>query len=222
MLKSDSRLIKEGDTFIALKGEIYDGHQFVEEAIERGAREVIVEYGDYGKLTKKVSSTKKYLAEYLNLQLPNIKIIGVTGTNGKTTTCYLIWQIFKMLGVKCAYIGTLGYYLEEKEKDLLNTTPGSIELFELINQAYLHDCRYVVMEVSSQALSQGRVDFLKFDYAIFTNLTQDHLDYHKTMENYALAKQKLFKLLKSSGISIINNDDINNEMFKIKNYVTVL
>lgn len=220
MLKSDSRLIKEGDTFIAIKGDVYDGHMFIEEAIKNGATEVIVEKGEYNVTTKKVVSTKEYLNSYLKDKMPNIKIIGVTGTNGKTTTCYLIWQMFKMLGVKCAYIGTLGYFIDGKEKELINTTPGSIELFELINHSYKCGCRYVVMEVSSQALSQGRVDFIGFDYAIFTNLTQDHLDYHKTMDSYACAKQKLFKLLKSNGISIINNDDINSELFKIKNYVT--
>ena len=196
MLKSDSRLIKEGDTFIAIKGDVYDGHMFIEEAIKNGATEVIVEKGEYNVSTKKVVSTKEYLNSYLKDKMPNIKIIGVTGTNGKTTTCYLIWQMFKMLGVKCAYIGTLGYFIDGKEKELINTTPGSIELFELINHSYKCGCRYVVMEVSSQALSQGRVDFIGFDYAIFTNLTQDHLDYHKTMDSYACTKQKLFKLLK--------------------------
>lgn len=220
MLKCDSRLIKEGDTFIALKGEQYDGHQFVEEAIENGAKEVIVEYGEYSVPTKYVESTKEYLKEYLKENFPNIKVIGVTGTNGKTTTCYLIWQMFKLLGVKCAYIGTLGFYLNQKVKDLINTTPGSLELFDLINEAASKNYRYIVMEVSSQALSQERVDFINFDYAIFTNLTQDHLDYHKTMENYALSKQKLFHLLKSSGVSIINEDDRYCDIFKVKNYVT--
>ena len=112
MLKSDSRLIKEGDTFIAIKGDVYDGHMFIEEAIKNGATEVIVEKGEYNVSTKKVVSTKEYLNSYLKDKMPNIKIIGVTGTNGKTTTCYLIWQMFKMLGVKCAYIGTLGYFID--------------------------------------------------------------------------------------------------------------
>lgn len=220
MLKCDSRLVNEGDTFIALKGEKYDGHKFVEEAIRKGAKEVIVEYGKYSINTKYVKSTKEYLKEYLKEKFPNIKVIGVTGTNGKTTTCYLIWQMFKLLGVKCAYIGTLGFYLNDKIKDLINTTPGSLELFDLINEAASKNYRYIVMEVSSQALSQERVDFINFDYAIFTNLTQDHLDYHKTMENYALSKQKLFHLLKSSGVSIINEDDRYCDIFKVKNYVT--
>lgn len=220
MLKCDSRLIAEGDTFIAIKGELNDGHQYIEDAIAKGAKRIICEYGNYEVETIRVASTKEYLIKYLKENMPNIKIIGVTGTNGKTTTCYLIWQIFNKLGVKCAYIGTLGFYLDKKIKDLNNTTPGSIELFNLINEAYNQKYEYVVMEVSSQALAQNRVDFISYDYAIFTNLTQDHLDYHKSMENYIIAKQRLFHLLKSSGVSLINNDDLYVKYFEIKNYLT--
>jgi len=220
MLKCDSRIIEVGDTFIALKGELDDGHNYIEDAIRRGATKIIAEYGEYSVDTEIVLSTKKYLEEYLSNNLPNIKIIGVTGTNGKTTTCYLIWQLFKQLKIKCAYIGTLGFYLDKKVKDLNNTTPGCLELFELINEAYNLDYKYIVMEVSSQALSQGRVNFIDFDYAIFTNLTQDHLDYHKTMENYVEAKQKLFYLLKEKGIGIINIDDVCSSYFQINNYLT--
>lgn len=220
MLKCDSRLIDKGDTFIALKGTVEDGHHYIEEAISRGASKIIAEYGDYSVDTEIVLSTKKYLEEYLSNNLPNIKIIGVTGTNGKTTTCYLIWQMFNKLNIKCAYIGTLGFYLDKKIKDLTNTTPGSVELFNLINEAYDYGSKYVVMEVSSQALSQERVNFVDFDYAIFTNLTQDHLDYHKTMKNYVEAKQRLFYLLKEKGIGIINYDDVCSNYFQINNYLT--
>lgn len=220
MLKCDSSLIDKGDTFIALKGTVEDGHHYIEEAISRGASKIIAEYGDYSVDTEIVLSTKKYLEEYLSNNLPNIKIIGVTGTNGKTTTCYLIWQMFNKLNIKCAYIGTLGFYLDKKIKDLTNTTPGSVELFNLINEAYDYGSKYVVMEVSSQALSQERVNFVDFDYAIFTNLTQDHLDYHKTMKNYVEAKQRLFYLLKEKGIGIINYDDVCSNYFQINNYLT--
>lgn len=220
MLKCDSRLVELGDTFIAIKGEFKDGHDYIYEAIEKGATKIIAEHGNYNVETEIVLSTKKYLEEYLSNNLPNIKIIGVTGTNGKTTTCYLIWQIFNKLNIKCAYIGTLGFYLDKKIKELNNTTPGYIELFNLINEAYDNDYKYIVMEVSSQALSQDRVNFIEFDYAIFTNLTQDHLDYHKTMENYVEAKQKLFYLLKKNGIGIINFDDVCSSYFQINNYLT--
>jgi UDP-N-acetylmuramyl-tripeptide synthetase len=220
MLKSDSRKIIDGDTFIAIKGIEKDGHDYIEEAIKKGANKIIAEYGNYSVDTILVNSTKEYLDSYLKENMPPIKIIGVTGTNGKTTTCYLIWKTFKLLNIKCAYIGTLGFYLSEKERDLDNTTPGGIELYELIKEAKFKEYEYIVMETSSQALDQGRLDFIEFDYAIFTNLTQDHLDYHKTMENYVIAKRKLFTNLKENGVGIINLDDPCANYFEIGNYVT--
>ena len=220
MLKCDSREIKEGDTFLALKGQIYDGHDFIEEAIRLGASKIIAERGEYSVPTEIVPSTKEYLNKYLKDHMVPIKIIGVTGTNGKTTTCFLIWQIFWMLDIPCSYIGTLGFYTKEKKSDLKNTTPGSLELLRLFEESYEEGCQYVVMEASSQALDQGRLDFITFDYAIFTNLTQDHLDYHHTMENYLKAKQKLFDKVKKEGVSIINGDDPCSSYFEKGNFVT--
>jgi len=220
MLRCDSRKVKEGDTFLAIKGATYDGHDYIKDAIEAGAKKVIVEHGTYSVETEVVPSTKENLTKYLRRKELPIKIIGVTGTNGKTTTCFLIWQLFRLLSIPCSYIGTLGFYTDKKESDLKNTTPGFIELYRLLKKSVEAKCEYVVMEVSSQALDQGRVDFLDFDYAIFTNLTQDHLDYHKSMENYLKAKQQLFLKVKESGISIINKDDPCASYFEIGNYVT--
>ncbi len=220
MLKCDSRKVKKGDTFLALKGTVHDGHDYILEAIQAGASKIIIERGEYEVPTEVVSSTRDYLEHYLKEHMVPISMIGVTGTNGKTTTCFLIWQIFRSLGVSCSYIGTLGFYIDHKICDLTNTTPGSLELLELIRQSYEAGCQYVVMEVSSQALDQGRVDFLTYDYAIFTNLTQDHLDYHKTMEQYMKAKQKLFYQVKNSGVAIINRDDPCASFFEIGSYVT--
>ncbi len=220
MLKCDSRKVREGDTFLAIKGTTYDGHDYIKEAIENGAKKIIAERGDYSVETEIVSSTKEYLTTYLKKRELPIQVIGVTGTNGKTTTCFLIWQIFKMLDIPCSYIGTLGFYIDDKVRDLKNTTPGSIELYKLLKKSVEAGCKYAVMEVSSQALDQGRVDFLEYDYAIFTNLTQDHLDYHKSMENYLKAKQQLFYKVKENGISIINRDDPCASYFEIGNYVT--
>lgn len=220
MLRCDSRKVREGDVFIALKGTTYDGHDYIKDAIDRGAKKIIAEKGNYVVETELVPSTKEYLTEYLRKKELPIKIIGVTGTNGKTTTCFLIWQLFRLLAIPCSYIGTLGFYIEKKERDLKNTTPGSLELYKLLKKSIDAGCKYVVMEVSSQALDQGRVDFLDYDYAIFTNLTQDHLDYHKTMENYLKAKQKLFYKVKENGISIVNADDPCANYFEIGNYVT--
>ena len=133
-------------------------------------------------------------------------IIGITGTNGKTTSAYLIYQALNMLHMKCAYIGTIGYYLDNKVCNLPNTSPDICDIYDMIVNAYDNGFKYIVMEVSSQGLAYDRFSGIEFNYALFTNLTIDHLDYHKTMENYALAKQKLFKQCK--GINIINNDVI--------------
>lgn len=219
MLKSNSKEIKKGDTFIALKGNNYDGHNFVLEAIKNGAIRVIVEHGNYNVTTIKVKNTLKYLNDYLYSIMPNIKIIGITGTNGKTTTAYLIYEALNMLNIKCAYIGTIGFYLDKKIKDLNNTTPGNLEIFSYIKKAYDENYKYIVMEVSSIALKQGRCDFIDFSYSFFTNLTEDHLDYHKNMRNYLNSKKILFKKL-TRGIGIINNDSNYANKFKINNYIT--
>ena len=220
MLQSDSRKVKEGDTFIALKGYNEDGHKYIDDAIKKGAKKIIAEHGSYSVPTLIVDSTNDYLDKYLKINNVNIKIIGVTGTNGKTTTCYLIYQLLNKLEVKCSYIGTLGYIVDDKLTNLDNTTPGSLELYYLLKDSLNHRCEYVVMEISSQALDQNRVNFIELDYAIFTNLTRDHLDYHKTLDNYIDAKKKMFYLLKEDGISLINNDDEYCDKFKIRNYKT--
>ena len=220
MIQSDSRKIKKGDIFIALKGYKEDGHKYIMDAIKRGASKVVCEHGKYEVDTLIVDNTNDYLDKYLKINNIDIKIIGVTGTNGKTTTCYLLYQILNKLGIKCAYIGTLGYILDDKVEELDNTTPGSLELYYLLKRSKENNCEYVVMEISSQALDQNRVNFIELDYAIFTNLTRDHLDYHKDIDNYIEAKQKMFNLLKDNGVSLINNDDIYSDKFKIKNYKT--
>lgn len=224
-IKTDSRKIKPGDIFVALRGISSDGHNYIKNAVAAGAKKVIVEEnGDYGVETLVVKSTRTYLNAYLeanyNKYLADMTIIGITGTNGKTTTAYLIYEALNMLNIKCAYIGTIGYYLNKKVCNLDNTSPDIADIYDLILDAYDKGYRYVVMETSSQGLNYGRLDTIKFDYALFTNLTQDHLDYHKTMENYALAKQKLFKNLKTDGIGIINNDSDYVDYYKTNNSVT--
>ena len=197
-IKIDSRKIEEGDIFVALN-TCNDGHKFVLDAIEKGAKKVIVNNGNYDVETIIVPDTKDYLVNHLKNnyfdQIKNLKLIGITGTNGKTTTAYLLWQALNKLGHKCAYIGTIGFYIEEKIKDLPNTTPEIVDVYEMLIKCTEQTCEYVVMEVSSHALDQRRVDGLNFDYAIFTNLTEDHLDYHESLGSYALAKQKLFDML---------------------------
>jgi len=219
-IQSDSRKIKQGDTFIALRGISSDGHDYIYKAIENGATKIIAEEGNYPVETLIVPDTRQYLNEYLSShydsKLNEMNIIAITGTNGKTTTAKLIHDSLNMLGSKTAYIGTIGFYIEEKVCDLPNTTVDICDTYALLMEAYDKGCNNVVMEISSHAASMGRVETLNFDYAIFTNLTQDHLDYHKTMGNYALAKQKVFDKLKIGGTAIINSDDKYNEYFLLE------
>ena len=215
-IKIDSRKINKGDTFIALRGINNDGHNFIDDAINRGATTIIAEEGNYSVNTIIVKDTNEYLKDYLENnyydEIKKLKLIGITGTNGKTTTCYLIYQALNKIGIKCAYIGTLGFYLTDEKRSLDNTTPSLYEIYKMLLECANKNYQYVVMEVSSQGLSMGRVDTLIFDYVIFSNLTQDHLDYHKTMENYALEKQKLFKMTNNS-FAIINSDDSYSNYF---------
>ena len=223
MLQNDSRKVRIGDTFIALKGIKDDGHNYILDAINNGAKKIICEYGNYPNMIK-VDNTNTYLHKYLKdnylKYINRLKIIGITGTNGKTTTSYLIYQAMNILGIKCAYIGTIGFYINGKIKDNINTTPDILTLYHMLSKCVKENVKYVVMEVSSQGLYYNRVDGLKFDYAVFTNLTIEHLDFHKTMDNYLKEKMKLFSNLKEDGISIINSDDQYYKNFITDNCIT--
>lgn len=223
-IKSDSRRIKKGDIFVALDGINSNGSCYIQNAIASGASKIVCKQGSFDVETINVTDPKKYLTNYLidnyGKYLDEMKIIGITGTNGKTTTAYLIYQMLNSLGLKCAYIGTIGFYLDKKVYSLPNTSPDTCMLYEMIMEAYDNGFRHIVIEVSSQGLAYNRFDGINFDYAIFTNLTLDHLDFHKTMENYALAKKKLFQKLKESGIGLVNADDKYKKYFTCKNLVT--
>lgn len=220
-IKTDSRKVKSGDTFIAIRGVDRDGHDYIEKAIENGATTIICEEGNYSVNTIVVPDTKEYLKKYLYDNyyhiISDMKLIGVTGTNGKTTTCFLIYQILRKLGIKCAYIGTIGFYLNGKKTLLNNTTPDVDLLYQMFLDAHEEGCTCVVMEVSSHALDKDRIYGLKFDSVAFTNLTQDHLDYHKTIENYIAAKKKLFEKTRGNKVAIINADDKYYSEFMNKN-----
>lgn len=178
-IKTDSRKVVKGDTFVAIKGYTVDGHDFIETAIKNGAEKIVCEHGNYSVSTIVVPNTSEYLAEYLkgkySKNLNKLKIIGVTGTNGKTTTCYLLYNALLKLGKKAAYIGTIGFYLNGKMiKELPNTTPEVLEIYNLLYECIDNDVEYVAMEVSSHALSLNRLSGITFDAALFTNLTKDH------------------------------------------------
>ena len=216
MLKKDSRKIKPGDTFV----DTTNNKEYVFEAVKNGANEIISKQ-KYDDKTIVVENPKKYYNEYIYNKYYNnikdIKLIGVTGTNGKTTTCYIIYQMLNKLNIRCAYIGTLGFYKCGIIKELENTTPDIDELYEYLNECTNENIKYVVMEVSSHSLIQDRIYGLKFDSVIFTNLTEDHLDYHKNMEEYKKAKLILFNKLRNKRIAIINSDDKYYKEFMLPN-----
>lgn len=218
-IKYNSKKIEKGDTFIALRTN-NDGHNYIEDAIKNGATKVIAEYGNYPVETIIVDNTKDYLVKYLYdtyySEIKDLKLIGITGTNGKTTTSILIHNMLNKLGRKTAYIGTNGFYIGNFIKELPNTTPEIIDIYELLIEAKKEGCEYVCLEASSHGLDQNRLKGLKFDFAVFTNLTHEHLGYHKTMENYAKAKQKLFNMLRNNKYAIINNDDNYKDYFIVK------
>ena len=225
MIKIDSKKVVPGDTFYALKGNKLDGHDYVEDAIKNGATTIYVEYGKYSKDVIKVDNTLDALANDLydkySYIFDKVKLIGITGTNGKTTTAYLTYGALNKLGYKSCYIGTLGAYIDDNVTNLNNTTPDIVTLYELFKEAYNSDCTYIVMEVSSHALKLGRVKNIMFDYAIYSNITSDHLDFHHTMEDYIESKQLLFKQVKKDGICIINNDDLYKDYMIMSNNNTV-
>lgn len=221
-LKDDSRKIKKGDTFIAID----NGRNYIEDAIKKGAKKIITEDKIYSVDTVIVNDTREYLANLLEKKfkkkLNKITLIGITGTNGKTTTSYLIYQLFNLFNIKCAYIGTIGFYLENSIKPLNNTTPDLMELYEIFDECIKKNAQVIVMEVSSHALKLNRVLGLKFDYAIFTNLTHDHLDFHNNLDDYKEAKKRLFNVLKNNKYAIINSDDkyYKDFMFDKNNNIT--
>jgi UDP-N-acetylmuramyl-tripeptide synthetase len=223
-IKTDSRKVTDGDTFVALRGISSDGHSYIEKAIELGATKIVAEEGSYSVETLIVPDTRKYLEDTLyelyKETIDDMVIIGLTGTNGKTTSAFLIYEALNKLDLPCAFIGTIGFYLGKKEKSLPNTSPDICDLYDMFVEAYNKGYKHIVLEVSSQGLAYGRFNKIEFDYAIFTNLTQDHLDYHLTMENYAASKQKLFKQLKNNGLGIVNIDADYSDYYKIGNYVT--
>lgn len=225
-IKIDSRKVKKGDTFVALKGENVDGHDFINDAIKNGATKIVLSKDRDLKVEKiLVKDTEEYLRNYLKKhfqkEINKIKLIGITGTNGKTTSCYLIYQMLKNLGKKVAYIGTIGYYYEDKKISLPNTTPNILDLYDLILESISKGCQYLVMEVSSHALAKKRIYGLQFDVVGFTNLTEDHLDYHINMDNYLKAKLQIISYLKEEGMLIVNADDAYSKYFDFKRKQTI-
>ncbi len=210
----DSRQAAAGSIFVALQGVHADGGTFVRDAVARGAVAVVSEAAapaNAGVAWFRVPDARLALAGLAAALYGNpseeLTLVGITGTNGKTTTSYLLASIFEAAGVRCGRIGTVGYRIADRELDAPRTTPEAPELNRMLREMVTQGCGACVMEASSHALALRRTDRLRFAAAIFTNLTRDHLDFHRNMEEYFVAKRRLFELLPEIGVAITNLDD---------------
>lgn len=219
-IQYDSRKVQRENLFVALKGVGVDGHKFLSSAIANGAKVIVIEDDNAipdsmcmhtGTVKVVVGNTRKALAQisanYYGHPATKMTMIGVTGTNGKTTTTFLIKQMIESVSnTKVGLIGTVEYAIGNEKYPATHTTPESLEIQQLFNQMVQKGCTHCVMEVSSHALHQFRVFGIPFKAAVFTNLTQDHLDYHGTMQEYFFAKKILFDGLNEDAIAVTNND----------------
>ena len=216
--ETNSKLVKPGQIFVAICGHTVDGHDYIEEAIKNGAESLVVMHDVSSSIPYKiVDDTEQFLIEEIpklyKEELKKLKIIGITGTNGKTTSAYLTYQMLLKLGKKASYLGTIGYFTKDKEITLNNTTPDIITLYKLLLDAIADNIEYFVMEVSSHSISLKRIEGLKFEVCAFTNLTQDHLDFYKTIDNYLKAKLKILDYLDDDKYILLNSDDENSKFF---------
>lgn len=228
----DSRRVAEGHLFVAMKGTQVDGHTFIGKAVAQGATAILCEDMPAevaeGVTYVQVSSTEdavgKVATQFYGDPSRKLKLVGVTGTNGKTTIATLLYNMFRKLGYKCGLLSTVCNYIEEEKIPADHTTPDPIELNALLSRMVDAGCEYAFMECSSHAIAQKRIGGLNFTGGIFTNLTRDHLDYHKTFENYRDAKKAFFDGLPKTAFAITNADDKNgmvmvqNTKAKVKTY----
>ena len=223
-VKIDSRQVSSGSLFVAVRGTQVDGHQFISKAVEQGAKVVMCEslpdsLADgvtYVQVTSTEDAVGPVATQFYGDPTSKLKLVGVTGTNGKTTIATLLYNMFRKFGHKCGLLSTVCNYIEEVAIPATHTTPDPIELNELLGRMADAGCEYVFMECSSHAIAQKRIGGLKFAGGLFTNLTRDHLDYHKTVENYRDAKKAFFDGLGKDAFAITNADD-KNGMFMVQN-----
>ncbi len=228
----DSRQVKSGSMFVAIAGTQSDGHLYISKAIENGAVSIVFQ-NQPEQLAENIAWIKAAdSAEALALLCSNfydnpsckLTLVGVTGTNGKTTTATLLYRLFKKLGYRVGLISTVVYYVDDKSYEATHTTPDPLQLNRLMAEMVEIGCEYCFMEVSSHSIEQKRIAGLDFDGAIFSNITQDHLDFHLTFDNYIKAKKQLFDKLKPEAFALVNVDDRNgrvmvqNTKARVKSY----
>jgi len=234
-LHFDSRKIGEGDLFVAQVGTAVDGHTFIDGCVEKGAAAVVLSDRAFMHDAKDVTyilveNTDKALgllaSKWFGEPSKALTLVGVTGTNGKTTIATLLYKLVRALGHKAGLLSTVVNYIEDEAVPATHTTPDAIELNGLLRRMVDAGCEYAFMEVSSHAIAQERIAGLDFDGALFTNLTRDHIDYHKTFDNYRDTKKRLFDGLKKSAFAVTNKDDKNglvmtqNCQAEVKTYST--
>ena len=233
-IEIDSRLIKNGNMFIAMRGTQVDGHTYIAKAIELGAKAIVCEElpattqegVTYIQCTSTEDAVGPLATNFFGNTTSKMKLIGVTGTNGKTTIATVLYNMFMRMGHKCGLCSTVCNYINGKPVPTECTTPDPITLNRLLGQMADEECEYAFMEVSSHSVAQKRIGGLNFAGGIFTNLTRDHLDYHKTFENYRDAKKAFFDSLPKGAFAITNADDKNgtimvqNTKAKVKTYST--
>jgi UDP-N-acetylmuramoyl-L-alanyl-D-glutamate--2,6-diaminopimelate ligase len=209
----DSRTVQRGNVFVALKGVRADGAQFVRQAVERGAAAIVAEHSvaDVGVPLLEVSDARLALAElaadFYGHPSERMRVVGITGTNGKTTTSYLLASIFESAGMKCGVIGTVAHRIGDEVRESSHTTPEAPDVQALLHEMVERGCIACAMEASSHALALRRVDAMTFSAGVFTNLTRDHLDFHENKEAYFQAKRRLFEMLPAGAPALINADD---------------
>ena len=216
----DSRKVIKGTAFVAIKGVAQDGHEYISKAIELGAKVIVCENMPAlqvdGITYIKVASTPEAVAfmahQFYDAPSTKIKLVGVTGTNGKTTIATLLFKLFSALGYTCGLVSTVQNQIGDQIIPATHTTPDAVSLNELLNTMVNAGCSHVFMECSSHAVHQHRITGLVFTGALFSNITHDHLDYHKTFENYIAAKKEFFDALPASAFAITNADDKRGEV----------
>ena len=217
-IQFDSRKVVEGNLFVAQVGTAVDGHEYIHSCIEKGAKAIVLSKTEYIASAPKatyilVENTDKALgliaSKWFGEPSKRLTLVGVTGTNGKTTIATLLYKLTRAMGHKAGLLSTVVNYVDEEAVPATHTTPDAIELNCLLRRMADAGCSYAFMEVSSHSIAQERIAGLDFDGALFTNLTRDHIDYHKTFDNYRDTKKRLFDGLKKSAFAVTNKDDKN-------------
>lgn len=214
-VESDSRQVKEGNMFIAVVGTVVDGHKYINEVIEKGASAIVCSSCPerinpdicYIVVENTASALGFIASEWYDNPSHNLTLVGVTGTNGKTTTATLLYEMARLMGYKAGLLSTVRNYVDNRPIEATQTTPDQLTINRLLHEMVEAGCDYAFMEVSSHAADQCRIDGLRFKGGIFSNLTRDHLDYHKTVENYLNAKKRFFDLLPADAFALVNIDD---------------